>query len=516
MARRNQVKYQLQQALALGLREFENDPPDLGAKEYFGKKPSPTRGAVPIEAPSYPVTGGISQDVTYPLPMLLKGTKGNMLLKYNSSSHKLYALNGSWGPGSDLLSSNTLPSVTDDSTSKTIATGTSWQYAERDGYWFISNGNVYMTNHALYNSWAAGLPADVPVPKSFAIHDNRLFMANFNHSGTYFSSGFGADLWDTWNINAPNQILTNEDNVPDARCIIWGLEGGGESSKPFTAEMVALTGYKSADVRELVISACRRWQMGFCFIPWEGVIYSMKSLGKDMMIYGSEGIGVLRQVDTNIYYPELLLNIGLASGSAVAGDNRKHVFLDSRGWLRTVTPGPQIGERRFQEHLSGLLGEDMVISHDDIRHEFYLADNDEGYLLTKEDRLCKTRYQILSVISQANDLYATYIDGGNAKFIFESGEIDLDTRGNKTLEAVEISKKTLTNVSSQVFFKSLGGTTWGNTSAVDFTAAGIVDHMVTALDHRIRVEEETADSENVRYINAIFHEDDGKLGLGEY
>jgi len=508
----------MRDVLARGLRRHVDDPAEAGLKLLHGPKPMVGRGLVPVDTPTNPVTNAVTT-IAFPYTKLLKGSRKNIFYNYVSgtTTHYLYELNASFSGGStNLFSSNQLDSVEDNSTPETVSLGTYMQYAEFDDNWLITNGKSLIVNTPHYGQWVLGNYDDIPVPLSVCIHDGMLYIGGIYHTGTYFDSGFGQKVWETWNKYAPLGVLTKGSNVPNGSMVMWGLPGGGSSSKPFAIELCALTGYGATDIQELVLSAVRNWQMGFAFIPWEGDIYAVKPLGGQMVVYGAQGIGFLREVsfgEARGYRVEQILDIGIAGPMAVAGGAQEHVFMDSKGYIWRARGVNQFERLDYSEFFASFVGNNPHISLDVNRNEYYLTKSDAGYILT-EAGLASVRRALFSILNKQDDLYGTFVDTANSKLILETGNLDLDSRKPKLLEFLEVGKETLTGVTGQVYYKARQGS-WNNTTEVAFGDAGIVDFVLSAIDFRARVEMDTYDGEAIPYLNANFRLDE-KYGLGEY
>jgi hypothetical protein len=123
----------------------------------------------------------------------------------------------------------------------------------------------------------------------------------------------------------------------------------------------------------------QRNEFGMCALPWQGTVLHQRRLGDTVIAYGDGGISALVPHSSPVAtfgvrdIQGLGHGIGIASRSAVGGSIDGHVFVDTSGALWRVTTSLQAERLGYDEYLADLLDDDIVISHDPQRNEFYIA-----------------------------------------------------------------------------------------------------------------------------------------------
>lgn len=252
------------------------------------------------------------------------------------------------------------------------------------------------------------------------------------------------------------------------------------------------TGYDSSNY--YFLDLLKRNQSGLRPMPWRGNVMHMRPLGRGLAVYGESGTALLRH--TNEYISTFSMfplygwgrNLGIASRSAVAGDERHHVALDESGELWHLTSEGQAERLGYGQLLSGFLGEDVVFSHDGQRDEFYLADGTDCYVLSK------------SGLSKAPWLPTTvsFASGGVIGITFDAAETSAaevvtvkfygdDVQSISELHTVMLrtADTDATGWSVAVDYRYDKGDSWTRTTAVETDGRGVAHVNVTGREFRV-------------------------------
>lgn len=123
----------------------------------------------------------------------------------------------------------------------------------------------------------------------------------------------------------------------------------------------------------------QRNEFGLAPLPWQGTVLHQRRLGDTVIAYGDGGISALVPHSSPVAtfgvrdIQGLGKGIGIASRSAVGGSIDGHIFVDTSGALWRVTTSLQAERLGYEDYLADLLDDEIVISHDPQRNEFYIA-----------------------------------------------------------------------------------------------------------------------------------------------
>ena len=153
--------------------------------------------------------------------------------------------------------------------------------------------------------------------------------------------------------------------------------------------LVPTTAYSGtlSPIREIM----QRNEFGLAPMPWQGTVLHQKQLGDTMMVYGDGGLTALIPGGPIATHGLRDLQgigrtVGIASRSAVGGNIDGHIFVDSGGEVWRLGPNLQAERLGYGHIFSNFLTNDIIVSHDPQRNEFYIAgspDSAECYVLTE-------------------------------------------------------------------------------------------------------------------------------------
>ena len=493
-----EYSYLIRDALINGLRRYEmgqRNSPFL--TELFNLKPKEW-GLEPYDSVQLPflqsTLDGENITIGHPFPQLFRGRETTIL----ADETKLY-----WVDESDWsLTEITIYDAYNIKVTKAITAGGPWQFADFGTNWMLFNGSCVVFNGPY------GTPLRVVVQDSVTMnagcaHRGRGILAGFNPSN--FWRDDWQSLWDTWLGNLSTGITVDESMKMGSNFVMWTTIGGGDLYWTFYPEF-AVEGHvpsSHSETRTLLMDTLKRNEWGFMPMPWQGTVLVVKPLGKDLMVYGDGGISILTPYmePAPTYGLQHIMSIGIAGRGAVGGDDNTHVFLDEAGFLWKVEKGGVAKRLGYKEYLYSMLGNDVVISYDKQEDEFYICDNNKGFVLT--DRGLGEMNQLVNSLG--------FTDGGLVG-MFESVSdnearivtdvLDMDYRSIKNLEVIEVGVDTAQKVEVAVDYRYRKSGSFVRSSFKELNGEGVARATVAGLEFRLAVKADGFSDVNVDYINA--------------
>jgi hypothetical protein len=187
-------------------------------------------------------------------------------------------------------------------------------------------------------------------------------------------------------------------------------------------------------------------EANFTRMPFNGEVLKVKHLSDGVVCYGSDGVMLLMPLPNSPHVGRKhILNNGILSRHAVAGDDEVHLFVDRnyRLWkmARDMVP-KRIGYKEFLEPL----GVDLCVTYDNVLKRFYISNGVKSY--------CVTAFAMTEVFqsptSVKNGFGFVYSTGDRRAFI-ETSEFDFGLPGLKSIETVSVSSSHSPLVGSRSF-----------------------------------------------------------------
>lgn len=119
-------------------------------------------------------------------------------------------------------------------------------------------------------------------------------------------------------------------------------------------------------------------------MPWQGWVYQIKQLGKNLVVYGQNGITMMSPVGSPS--PTFgfvgVSEFGLLAKNLVAGDLNDHYFIDAKGQLWNINSGSGLKLLGYEEFLSPLNqdGKIPIMLYDDVFKLVYICNGVRGFI----------------------------------------------------------------------------------------------------------------------------------------
>lgn len=246
-------------------------------------------------------------------------------------------------------------------------------------------------------------------------------------------------------------------------------------------------------------------------MPWSGEIYKILPLGVGLVIYGSNGIGLVRFKDT---VPGLVkvLRYGIVSREAVGGDETLHTFIDTAGNLRQITEDFQVSGPLYQEFFSPMIGNEMVVSYNAQDGDFYICDGVSGYIKTAEG-LGETNQLTSTIAILAGELIGVATLGTTTANV-ETDSMDFGVRSRKTIDITEVGYSGAGDVQVSIGYRVASSESFQYTEWVDVNAEGIVTLPIAGIEFKIRVKCSSYIGFKIHYITLRVKFDDNRANRG--
>ena len=465
-----------------------------------GAKPS-IYGLVPYEAVTQPMTdaylSGESITKSFPFPQLIRG-KGVTLL---ATANILYEVDESdWTLTELTLSADIL------------GTGL-WHFIDMYNFWFLFNGTeiVYKTNiGALEGGDPIIKVASSPTIQTGCYHRGRAFMAGFD---TNFWSDDWSHILRKWKEDISPHIKV--DDSITGNYVLWSTIGGGDTLFLLRPDLMiegpseSVTG--TFDFPR-IMEYFKRNEMGLMPMPWQGTVRVVKPLGKNVIVYGDDGISALIQVSdpTPTFGLQHLLSVGIAGRGAVGGTEKEHVFLDNAGFLWRLGVDLRLEKLDYQEYLINYLDVDMAISYDDIEDEYYICSASDNMILTRKG-LGQGVETFSSLYNVAGSLVAipTTISGRTSSIVV-TDSFDLGLRGIKNLSFVDLGIVSTEDVEVAIDYKYNKASAFARTPYVTLNAEGWAYINTSGIEFRLVIKCDDYTKPKITYANVRYKRIDNR------
>ena len=431
--------------------------------------------------------------IDYPFPQMFKG-RDFILLCFETT---IYVVNADWTYTQIITYDAYTPA-----NAKAITAGEAWNFVDYGSQsWFLFNGACIVFKSKLEEF--TGTDSN----KAFVVDDVDI-ECGCTHRGRHLMGGFDPvsfwkDDWDTFWDDWIDKYEEITDNLPDNlrdnvknNFIWWGQIGGGDALSLFFPNVVRLgvTDDESSydeDERPMLFDILEKNDGGFLPVHWQGKVYQMLPMGKNVILYGSEGIGALTlELDPiPTYGYKELTNFGTFSRLSAGGDDKGHMFISTKGDLWSINMELEVRKLGYNEYLSSIVNSDLVIQYEPYLNDYYISDGTDSFMLTK-DGLCKIRECVTSLFMYEGNLIGVAKDVagvGRGDFIATTDSIDFDYRAKKMIQLIEVAVDTKDPIFVAIDYRHSKDESYTRSSFVRTNPEGVVILPVSGLDFRIVV-----------------------------
>lgn len=468
---------------------------------------------------SYPATlssaiAGAGITVSHPFPQLFRG----------GSATYLFSETGVWsvnetamltGVGT-VLTALTLKKL--DDTSGAIASGGgAWQFADCGKSWWAFNGTTTVFYAEVGGVWAVRVDTAFQVPTKSGCHfRGRAIFGGFD-ANNYWNS-----VWDTNIAGWTDEYIVNPGGATIAgigsNFVSWSSIGGGDVLGMLYPELMVAGHEKYSTAghdatKPILNDFLDRNECGWMPMEWAGTVICLKPLGDSVIVYGDNGISALTMVSSPVptFGMQTIAKFGVASRTAVGGDEEHHLFMDGSGMLWEMGVDRKLIRRDHQESFLPFVGEDISIVHDPQLKEFHITGTVSAvrrcYTLT-ESGLYRHKHPPTSAFFLSGGMVGIYETLSSFDTVeVRTDTVDFETRDIKTVHNVQVGSTVTSALSCRIYYRSDSSADWSNTGLVALDLKGNADILVSGVEFQVEVYgADYTDFERIDYIKLLWRE----------
>jgi hypothetical protein len=273
-----------------------------------------------------------------------------------------------------------------------------------------------------------------------------------------------------------------------------------------------------SDIGSSSFTLSRRNEAGYRRVHFKGQVVEVRKLGKHVIVYGYNGIGILSPVTSpaaTFSYDELA-NFGVFEKGAIGGDSGSHVFLSLDGYLYKIDSGLTLERLGYRNLMEPLMTDYVMISHDSEKDDFYIASEDKSYLLSPQG-MTEIYQNPTSLVHDSGRNVGISKDGDGRDFVAFSSPFDMELRGRKTIELLEVGYKSDEQMYAAIDWKMNPNEPWKRTQWVPLNNEGIAYGIrCSGVEFRACLNCDSFDGIEVSYVTARYKMDDMRSIRGVY
>ena len=437
---------------------------------------------------------------SWPFPQLIMGNDITLL----AGSDTLQEVDTSdWS-----LSDVPVYDANDEEESTSITAGGQWHFADFFSTWMLFNGNCVLFKTNRYGMFGdeneVYCKSDVTIQTGCAFK-GRMVMGGFNPSD-YWSTDWKAIL-EQWTQNFDYDISL--DLTMGTNFIWWSTIGGGDVLNLFYPNLATTGMLKEAEEEDMFMYYLKRNEAGLMPMPWNGTVRKVLPLGQKIVVYGDRGIAMIYPVSAPVATMGMqkLSSIGVPDRGAVGGDDNQHVFIDNSGtlWSNDVENG--LNRLGYKEIFSNYLGQDISISFNTDRYEFYICGQNEGgdnlsYVLSKYG-LGQSNQLITSGAFTGGAFSGIFCEEASTEGLVVTEAFDFGNREKKTVTGIEFGGQfdSDTDVHVALDWRNSVSDSYAQTSWHGIGSKGWAHFHCTGIEFRLCVKTSNYEQTKVNYIN---------------
>lgn len=452
------------------------------------------------------VYGSDAFDRWWPYPQVFDGRKKSLVV----SGTRVFELTKStMTPVAETLYSDLAGTTT-----TLTSSGEPWQFADMGPVWALFNGDVVVFNHKIANLRTANIATPIvestKMIKTGCYFKGRTILGGFNPDNIWTASSVDsteswADVFAEFLATSPTGVSTS---MPvGENYVMWSTIGGGAGDLGWLlfpsvakAGWIGSMGHGEVDAndyeeltgtrtkRPLFMEQFERNEWGFMPMPWQGSVQAVIPMQKMVVVLGEGGVCALYPTAVGDF-PTLglleLSSVGVAGRGAAVYGNLGCVFLDKSGKLKLVAEDGKLETLGFREYFKRMPNNVPVFTYNEVDEEYYLCDEERGFVLTKHG-LTETNRIASSLIRSGSDLYVMAFRVGSGLEVL-TDIFDMGMRGLKTLEWVEVSASMPLGLSVAIDYRYETGRDFVRSELIPLNNEGFARVGISALEFRVQV-----------------------------
>ena len=467
-----EFNFVIRESLKNGLIRDFREPRNVDyCEELLNLKPTEF-GAVSPEA----VVDPTASTVAWPFPQLFRGKRVTLLC----GSTVIYSVNESTWTLTPLVTY----SINAPATPKSIVAGGPWHFADFYDSWILTNGSCQVFKAAF--STKTFVQDSVTIRTACNWWDGRLVYGGFA-AGDSWMSRWQA-LFDAQDANVPTELKNILDYTKgvDKNWIYVGAVGGGDlliffdsyynrygnhaagyddtSPAPLPGES-----FDYSSTNPFIFHVLAQNTHAFRPMPYQGEVYCCLPMGKSLLVYGEDGIAAFSSAGEYVAQPDIAglgSGVGLASRSAVGGNESGHMFVDQGGDLWFISPDLQATRLGYRHIFSEMLRGEIIVSFDPVEKDYWITDGAKCYIHSRTGLggPIETMPTGLSR-DKAGRLIGARVPSNTSFFRLLTHDLDIGESGTKHVSELQVDVEGAEQVRGRVSFLSDGifrTTPWAN------------------------------------------------------
>lgn len=201
-------------------------------------------------------------------------------------------------------------------------------------------------------------------------------------------------------------------------------------------------------------------EVGWAPMPWDGSVSAILPLGKEVVVYGTNGVVKMAPVSTPVstFGIQDFGDIGVLNPQCVAGDTTSHLFVGQDYALYLTEPEKVLsGEGKmprrlgFSHWIKNL--ENPIVSFDSAKRHWWIGDESRCFIFNGK-ALAEASVTPSHLSRLDGPLWGFCREHGEGEAIIETGPLSFDSRGIKTLMCVEADVESASSVRGWASWKT--------------------------------------------------------------
>lgn len=240
-------------------------------------------------------------------------------------------------------------------------------------------------------------------------------------------------------------------------------------------------------------------------MEWSGDIYAIHKLGSGVVIYGANGISMMKPKDVFWDYKTVFTKGTKGKHAQINLKDQEHYFVDTEGYLWALGEGfKRLGYREF---LSTLVS--PVISYDEKNELLYLCDGTRGFIYSLTDGcLTKGPVNITGCIYRnSTQVFTAPATVADVAVSFTTGIFDFESRKEKTIFNLEVATAVNQTIEVAIEYRTNLSSTFVSTPWKAITHRGIAYLPCYGIEFKFKFRMATKAAMRIDYfkINGVLH-----------
>lgn len=385
---------------------------------------------------------------------------------------------------------------------KAIATGGAWHFADFKDKWLLFNGTCIVTNIGLDK--LKNETEKVYVIDSISVATGCAFKGRLVFGGFNPANFWGADwvnVFDYWKETMNFSGELSYDDV-GANWVAWTSIGDIEFFESLLSIESATHGtnlelFESVSEHRLnkfnLIDMMRKGDFGFAPLSTQADVIALIPMTVGVVAYTEDSVFLMRPFEGNevagpTFGFEKISDVGINDRGAVGGVGSQHIFIANTGNIYSVT-AEQVTKLGYEEYLNNNLNGKHFVNYEPDEGHFLLADVARGYVLGDKG-LTIIPQRISSVVHVRGESRALYEEKGESDIITGyavSNPFDMRMSSIKTITSIQLNYYNGVNVKVAVSYKYTPTDTWATTAQVPVNREGNAMLRIAGTEFKVHI-----------------------------